>query len=55
MVEIRNAHQILFEEYKGKRQFESCRRQWECNFKKDLQGIINEVRNYIYLAEDRDH
>jgi hypothetical protein len=55
MAEVRNAHRILFEAYKGKRQFESCRREWEYNFEKDLQGIRNEVKNYIYLAEDRDH
>jgi hypothetical protein len=55
MGETRNAYRILVEGPEGKRSLGRPRRRWVDNIKMDLREIEWDGRDWIELAQDRDH
>jgi hypothetical protein len=55
MVETRNAYRILVGKPEGKRPPGRPRRRWVDNIKMDLVEIGWDGRDWIELAQDRDH
>jgi hypothetical protein len=51
----RNAYRILVGKPVGKRPLRSSRRRWVDNIKIDLREIGWDGRDWIELAQDRDH
>jgi hypothetical protein len=55
MGETRNAHRILVGNPEGKRPLGRPRRRWVDNIKMDLGEIGWDGKDWIELAQDRDH
>ncbi|KAJ4437329.1 hypothetical protein ANN_17467 [Periplaneta americana] len=55
MGESRNAYRVLVGRPEGKRPLGRPRRRWEDNIKMDLREVEYDDKNWINLAQDRDH
>ena len=55
MEQSRNAYRALVGKPEGKRPLGRPRRRWKYNIKVDLREVGYDPRDWIALAEDRDH
>jgi hypothetical protein len=54
MEERRGAYRVLVVKSEGKRPLRRSRLRWEDNIKIDVQGVICEGMDWIYLSKDRE-
>jgi hypothetical protein len=54
MGETRNPYNIFVGRPEGKRELSIPRRRWEDGIRMDLKEIVQEVVDWIYLAQDKE-
>jgi hypothetical protein len=54
MGEMRSAYSVLVERLEGKRSFGRLRHRWKDSNKMDLREIIQESKDFIHVAQDKE-